>query len=62
MRSLIALATLAFAVSLPAQELLHRQQPEELGLVNWERSFEKALGSLRKTDKPMLLLFQEVPG
>ena len=36
--------------------------PIELGLVNWERDYEKALAKAKKTNKPVFILFQEVPG
>ena len=38
------------------------QNPEEVGTVTWNRDFDAALASARKTDKPVFLLFQEVPG
>jgi len=34
----------------------------ELGDVQWERDFEKGLSKAAKTNKPVFLLFQEVPG
>jgi len=36
--------------------------PIELGLVKWERNFETAKKTAKTADKPILLLFQEVPG
>ncbi len=36
--------------------------PAELGLVRWERDFSAALTKGKKSEKPILLLFQEVPG
>ncbi len=38
------------------------QQPEELGTVNWLRNYDEALATSKKTDKPVFILFQEVPG
>ena len=38
------------------------QQPVELGQVRWRRDFDAALAEARRDDKPVLLLFQEVPG
>ncbi len=35
---------------------------EELGNVNWERDFEKGIATSKEMDKPVFLLFQEVPG
>jgi peptide methionine sulfoxide reductase MsrA len=37
-------------------------QPEELGKVNWHRDYQKALNLAKKEQKPILILFQEVPG
>lgn len=36
--------------------------PEELGDVNWNRSFEEAKVMAIEQDKPIFILFQEVPG
>jgi peptide methionine sulfoxide reductase MsrA len=36
--------------------------PIELGLVQWERDYEKALERSKKQNKPVFILFQEVPG
>ena len=38
------------------------KNPVELGQVHWLRGFEKALEKAKKNDKPLLVLFQEVPG
>ena len=37
-------------------------QPVELGQVKWRRDFEAGLAEAKRTGKPALLLFQEVPG
>lgn len=37
-------------------------QPEELGAVNWLRDYDQALADANKSGKPILILFQEVPG
>ena len=37
-------------------------QPEELGDVNWLRDYDKAVAASNQTNKPILILFQEVPG
>jgi len=37
-------------------------QPEELGDVRWLRSFEQAQAQSQKEGKPVLILFQEIPG
>ena len=36
--------------------------PEEVGTVTWGRDYDTALASAKKTGKPVLLLFQEIPG
>ena len=36
--------------------------PVELGLVRWRRGFESAAREAREADKPLLVLFDEVPG
>lgn len=38
------------------------ENPVELGKVNWSRDFEKAKLTARESQKPLLVLFQEVPG
>lgn len=37
-------------------------QPEELGKVKWLRNYEDAIAKSDKSNKPVLILFQEVPG
>ncbi|MHC4778921.1 MAG: hypothetical protein ACYTFG_10140 [Planctomycetota bacterium] len=37
-------------------------QPPELGAVTWLRDFDAGRGRARKSGKPILLLFSEVPG
>lgn len=37
-------------------------QPIELGQVRWGRDFDAALAESGRTERPVLLLFQEVPG
>ena len=37
-------------------------QPEELGKVHWLRNYNEAVALAIKKDKPILILFQEVPG
>lgn len=73
---MIAAALVALSTSLPMQEaettpvapaLLTPAadrivQPVELGQVRWRRDFDAALAEAKKADKPVLLLFQEVPG
>jgi len=37
-------------------------QPEELGAVKWIRDYDKAILKSEQSQKPVLILFQEVPG
>ncbi|NNE16256.1 MAG: hypothetical protein HKO66_04925 [Saprospiraceae bacterium] len=37
-------------------------QPIELGKVQWNRNYDNALEKAKKENKPVLILFQEVPG
>ncbi|MFD2301598.1 hypothetical protein [Roseibacillus ishigakijimensis] len=36
--------------------------PSELGLVRWQRDHEAAFTLARSSQRPVFLLFQEVPG
>ena len=36
--------------------------PKELGAIQWQRKLEPALEASARSHKPLLLLFQEVPG
>jgi hypothetical protein len=36
--------------------------PVELGLVHWRRGFDEAAAEARAAGKPLLVLFDEVPG
>ena len=38
------------------------KQRVELGTVKWSRDLEASLAASKKSNKPVLLLFQEVPG
>ncbi|MCB0663543.1 MAG: thioredoxin family protein [Saprospiraceae bacterium] len=42
--------------------LFSHAQHEELGKVNWLRDYDQALQTATRENKPVLLLFQEVPG
>ncbi len=48
------------SVSCSANE--NSKHPVEVGSVQWLRNYPKALESAKKTNKPLLILFQEVPG
>ncbi len=51
------------SLSLFAQERTDpKNQSEELGTVSWYRDYQQALSLSKKENKPVLILFQEVPG
>jgi len=37
-------------------------QPVELGTVNWKRDLDEAVSASKQKEKPIAILFQEVPG
>lgn len=52
-----------FAITTIAQSRTNpNSQPEELGTVSWYRNYEQALTASEKENKPVLILFQEIPG
>jgi hypothetical protein len=60
MRVLKILIILAIGVTAYGDETI--ENPIEVGDVRWERDFDAALESSAKTSKPILVLFQEIPG
>ena len=42
--------------------ILANDPPIELGKVNWIRDFDKGIAQAKKVEKPVFILFQEVPG
>jgi hypothetical protein len=67
-RSCIAIVLIIFAGSAymggfqDSEAVESGSQTIEIGLVNWSRDFEGALERSRHEGKPVLVLFQEVPG
>lgn len=53
---------LAMALFLMPGFLYGQGNPIELGRVSWLRSLEEARQTARKSSKPILILFQEIPG
>lgn len=49
-------------VASPALRERAVDQAEELGRVRWRRDHDAAFGEARSANKPLLLLFQEIPG
>ena len=56
----MAVATLALLVQ--AAFTPPPEQPIEFGAVRWERDYEVARARAQREAKPLLVLFQEVPG
>ncbi len=52
----------AVSVALDMSSPGNSDQPEELGLVHWLRDLDAGQAEAQKTGKPLLILFQEVPG
>ena len=46
----------------PSEAAVRPDQAPELGLVRWGRDHERAFELSRADGKPVLLLFQEIPG
>ena len=44
------------------KNLTSQREYQELGTVNWQRNYDEALRLSEEQNKPVLLLFQEVPG
>lgn len=61
--SLFAVCILMVTYTMSAQEKTNpKNQDEELGKVAWLRDYATALSLSKKEGKPVLILFQEVPG
>lgn len=50
------------AISIHAQKTNPANQAKELGTVSWYRDYDQAISQSEKTGKPIMILFQEVPG
>lgn len=60
---LLLLLTCLISAGLSAQtRTLVEGQRTELGKVSWLRDYDEALAEANRTNKPVLILFQEVPG
>ena len=60
MRTLTILITLAIGAAVYGGEMI--KNPIEVGDVQWGRDLDTALENSAKTGKPVLVLFQEIPG
>ncbi len=59
----LIIGLLFISSSLISQEWISMPDfPEELGDVNWNRSYETAIAKAKGLNKPVFILFQEVPG
>ena len=45
-----------------AQRTDANNQPKELGKVSWYRNYDEAIDEAKRLNKPVFILFQEVPG
>ncbi len=61
-RHITNVSFLFLALSAPLSFLEAQPNHVELGAVTWLRDFDEATAQAQKTAKPILLLFQEVPG
>jgi hypothetical protein len=50
------------SVAIAAETDSWTDSPKELGRVSWRKNLGKALEEAKTTGKPVLLLFQEIPG
>ncbi len=50
------------AISVSCSAVEKSKNPVEAGSVNWLRSYPDALKLAKNEQKPLLILFQEVPG
>ena len=62
MRILISSLLLSAVCLGQAGRTLAKSQPKELGQISWYRNLDVAEAQARKLDRPLLVLFQEVPG
>ncbi len=53
---------ISFSLSAQLDWSVPVDNPEELGDVNWIRDYDQALAQSKEKNKPVLILFQEVPG
>ncbi len=64
MRILILILTLCLSLStaVTAGADSRTDNPRELGRISWQKNVDKALKEAETTGKPVLVLFQEIPG
>ncbi len=59
---LIPIAAVLASAGCSAQSATKSNTPVELGAIAWQRDFDAAVETAKQVDRPILLLFQEVPG
>jgi hypothetical protein len=59
---ILALLVAGFQNSNAQERTNSKNQDEELGKVSWYRDYDAAIAASEKENKPVLILFQEVPG
>ncbi len=59
---MFALPLLLTVTGIPQDVVPARETPPEYGLVRWSRRLETTLAAAVHSRKPVLLVFQEVPG
>ncbi|GAK89962.1 hypothetical protein JCM19297_584 [Nonlabens ulvanivorans] len=60
--TIIAISLALYSIATSAQRTDPKNQDKELGAVSWYRDYSTALQLSKEYNKPVLILFQEVPG
>lgn len=60
--SFVIVVALGAALSATAYSHQPIKQPIELGKVAWQRDFDQAQAAAAANSRPLMVLFQEVPG
>lgn len=59
---ILSLLIIAFQNTEAQERTNSKNQDEELGKISWYRDYDAAITASKKENKPVLILFQEVPG
>jgi len=54
--------TIPMAAAIAVSAAFAGEQPQELGTIHWKRDFAAAQKAAKQADRPLLVLFDEVPG
>ncbi|MEP2969984.1 MAG: thioredoxin family (seleno)protein, partial [Nonlabens ulvanivorans] len=60
--TIIAISLALYSIATSAQRTDPKNQDKELGAISWYRDYSTALQLSKEYNKPVLILFQEVPG